>query len=156
MTLIATKFIIDRDKSSGVVLINILKKTGMEQSKIMDFIVDCVTKVNDILKKLDLKGRIGNISLPGSSFNINSYLAKGSPFKNLMKSISDFSTIRSIKRMALRYEDSSYAHYILGKFMTVEDYGLNSKLCCVLPCNNISDEPFYIEDFYYFDLLSFY
>ena len=37
--------------------------------------------------------------------------------------------------------------------MKAEDYGLNSKLCCVLPCNNISDEPFYIEDFYYFDLL---
>jgi len=153
ITLIATKFIIDRDKNSGVVLVNILKKTGIEQSKIMDFLIDCVTEVNDILKKLDLKGRIGNISLPSSTFKIDSYLAKGSHFKYLMKSMSDFSAMRSIKRMALRYEDSSYAHYILGKFMTADDYGLNSKLCCVLPCNNISDEPFYIEDFYYFDVL---
>jgi hypothetical protein len=153
MTLIATKFIIDRDKNSGVILINILKKTGMEQSKIMDFVIDCVTEVNDILKKLDLKGRIGNISLPSSTFKMDSYLGKGSHFKYFMKTMSDFSAIKSIKRMALRYEDSSYAHFILGKFMTADDYGLNSKLYCVLPCNNISDEPFYIEDFYYFDLL---
>ncbi len=153
MTLIATKFIIDKDKHSGVLLVNILKKTGMEQSKIMDFVVDCVTEVNDILKKLDLKGRIGNISLPSSAFKMESYLGKGSHFKYLMKTMNDFSVMKSIKRMALRYEDSSYAHFILGKFMTAEDYGLNSKLCCVLPCNNISDEPFYIEDFYYFDLL---
>jgi len=84
---------------------------------------------------------------------MESYLGKGSHFKYLMKTMSDFSAMKSIKRMALRYEDSSYAHFILGKFMTAEDFGLNSKLCCVLPCNNISDEPFYIEDFYYFDLL---
>ena len=152
MTLIATKFIIDRDKNSGVILVNILKKKGIEQSKIMDFIVDCVTEVNDILKKLDLKGRIGNISLPSSAFKMDSYLGKGSHFTYLMKTMSDFSAMKSIKRMALRYEDSSYAHFILGKFMNAEDYGLSSKLCCVLPCNNISDEPLYIEDFYYFDL----
>ena len=55
--------------------------------------------------------------------------------------------------MAVRYEDEAYAHFILNKFIVIDTYGLNSNVCCVIPCKNISDNELYLGDFSFFDLI---
>ena len=153
ITFIATKFIMDRDKESAFLLIHMLKRAGMDEREIMDFLSDGISEANDVLKNLGLKGIIRSGPLPGSSFKIEGYLHKDIHFKYLVKSFKDFSMLKDIKRMALRYEDEAYAHFILTKLLITDDIGLNSKAYCVIPCKNISEHELYLEDFSYFDLV---
>jgi len=155
LTFIATQFILDRDRESGVVLMNLLGGAGMDQGKIMDFLSDSISEANDVLNDLGLSGTIRSSSLPQSSFKIDGYVQKNIHDNYLMKSFKDFSMIKGIKRMALRYEDTAYTHFILSKFMIADDIGLNSKVHCVIPCKNISENALYVEDFSYFDLVVF-
>ena len=55
--------------------------------------------------------------------------------------------------MAIRYEDETYAHFILGKLIMADDIGLYSKAYCVIPCRNISEKELYLDEFTYFDLV---
>lgn len=155
LTVIATQFILDKDRESGVVLVNLLRRAGMDQNKIMDFLSDSLSEANNVLKDLGLSGTIRSGSLPQSSFKIEGYLQRNIHCKYLINSFKDFSVMKSIKRMALRYEDEAYTHFILGKVMTADDIGLNSKVYSVIPCKNISEHELYVEDFSYFDLVIF-
>jgi hypothetical protein len=134
---------------------NLLRRAGMDQDNILDFLNKVTSEANNVLKDLELSGNIRRGSLPQSSFKIKGYLQKNIHFKYLMKSFEDFSVMKSIKRMALRYEDAAYTHFILSKLVIADDIGLNSKVYCVIPCTNISDQELYIEDFSYFDLVIF-
>jgi hypothetical protein len=125
LSFIATQFILDKDRESGVGLMNLLRRAGMDQNKIMDFLNDSLSDANNVLKDLGLSGTIRSGSLPQSSFKIEGYLQKNIHFKYLIKSFKDFSVMKSIKRMALRYEDEAYTHFILGKLMIADDIGLN-------------------------------
>jgi hypothetical protein len=134
---------------------NLLGEAGMDQSKIMDFLRDSIREANDVLNDLGLSGSIRSSSLPQSSFKIDGYVQENIHDTYLMKSFKDFSAIKRIKRMALRYEDAAYTHFILNKFMIADEIGLNSKVHCVIPCKNISENALYVEDFSYFDLVVF-
>jgi hypothetical protein len=155
LTIITTQLILDKDRESGFVLMNLLRRAGMDQDNILDFLNKVTSEANNVLKDLELSGNIRRGSLPQSSFKIKGYLQKNIHFKYLMKSFEDFSVMKSIKRMALRYEDAAYTHFILSKLVIADDIGLNSKVYCVIPCTNISDQELYIEDFSYFDLVIF-
>lgn len=155
MTFLAAGFIIDKDRECGCILISRLKKTGMDSSKILDFLNDCIGKANEVLKNLGLTQTIRRVSLPYSSFKVDRYLLKDNRFRYFIKSLENFSILKSVTRMAIRYEDHAYTHFILSKFLIAEEYSLNSKIYCVIPCINISDKDLYIGDFYYFDLLIF-
>jgi hypothetical protein len=153
LTFVATKFIISRERESGVYLANILKKTGMDESKIMNFLNKCIGESNNVLKNLGLSGNLRTVQAPFSSFKIESYLPKNIHYDYLLKSFNDFSILKSARRMAVRYEDEAYTHFILNKFMTIDTFGFNSKVCSVIPCKNISDNELYVGDFSFFDLI---
>jgi hypothetical protein len=153
LTFIATRFIMDRDKESAFLLIHMLKRAGMDEREIMDFLSDGISEANDVLKNLGLKGNIRSGPLPGSSFKTEGYLHRDIHFKYLVKSFKDFSMSKNISRMALRYEDEAYAHFILTKLLIADDIGLNAKAYCVIPCKNISEHELYLEAFAYFDLV---
>lgn len=155
VSFLAARFIIDKDKESGYALTGRLKKTGMDNTNIMGFLNECIGKANDVLKDLGLHDKIRGASLPSSSFNIENYLLKDPHFRYFIKSLENFSILKSVTRMAIRYEDHAYTHFILGKFLIADEFRLNSKIYCVIPCINISDDDLYIEDFFYFDLLIF-
>ena len=72
-----------------------------------------------------------------------------------MKSFEDFTVMKSIKRMAIQYEDDAYTHFILNKLMIAGDFGFNSKTYCVIPCRNISHDELYLDDFSFFDFVVF-
>jgi len=155
LTFIATQFILDRDRESGIVLMNLLRGAGMDQRKIMDFISNTVGEANDVLKDLGLSGTIRSGSLPQSSFKIEGYLQKNIHIKYLIKSFKDFSGMKRVNRMAVRYEDNAYTHFILRKLVIADDIGLHTKALCVIPCKNIAEDALYVEDFSYFDLVIF-
>jgi hypothetical protein len=153
LTFIATEFIIAKDRESGLYLAHILRKTGMDESKIMNFLNQCINEANNVSKNLGLSGNIRTVQAPFSSFKIENYLQKDIHFEYFMKSFDDFNILKSVRRMAIRYEDEAYAHFILNKFIVIDTYGLNSKVCCVIPCKNISDNELYPGDFSFFDFI---
>jgi hypothetical protein len=86
--------------------------------------------------------------------NIERFLGKERHFEYLRRSFGHFGH-QGLKRMALRYEDEVYTHYVLGQMVNAESLQLSSKSICVIPCKNISADPWYSKDFNYFDLLIF-
>ncbi len=155
VSIMATEFIMDGDKASGAGLVHILKRSGMNEDKIMLFLNESIERSNIILKDLGLGGKIKNRPLPKSSFKIGDYLKKDVHSKYLIQSFENFSTMKSIRRMALRYEDTAYAHFILTKMLNADDIGLTSSAYCVVPCMNISVHELYLEDYAFFDLIIF-
>lgn len=154
LTFLAVKFLIDRDKESGTILSKRLRGRGMDDKKILDFLDKSVNEAKVILRDFGIKGSITRPQLPADPLTIEGNLAVNKRFEYLLQTFRDFKNMNS-GRMALRYEDDSYAHFMLGKIINSENLGLNSKAFIVVPCNNLSDDYWYIRDFANFDLLVF-
>jgi len=154
LTFLAVKFIIDRDKESGTILSKRLRGRGMDDKKIIDFLDKAVNETKTILKDFGIKGSVTRPQLPADPVTLESYLATNKRFEYLLQAFRDFKSMNS-GRMALRYDDDSYAHFILGRIINSENFDLNSKSFIVVPCNNLSDDYWYIRDFANFDLLVF-
>lgn len=154
LTFLAIQFLMDKDRESGFALSKRLKGRGMDDRKIDQFLEQSVNDTKTILRNLKLKGSLSKPIVPDGLVPIESYLGRDIRFEYLVQSFRDFSR-RQLKRMALRYEDAVYAHFILGKLINSESFDLNSKTICVVPCRNISSEQWYVKDFAYFDLIVF-
>lgn len=154
LTYLAVQFLMDKDRESGFVLSRRLKGRGMGVSKIDQFLETSVTDTKTISRNLKLKGSLSKPSLPDGLTPIESYLGNDIRFRYLLQTFRDFS-LGPTNRMALRYDDVAYAHFILGKLMNSESLALNSKTVCVIPCANVSSDQWYINDFAYFDLIAF-
>jgi hypothetical protein len=102
LTFVATQFIIAKDRDSGLYLAHILRKTGMDESKIMNFLNKCIGEANNVLKNLGLKGNLRTVQAPFSSFKIENYLPKDIHFEDFLKAFNDFSILKSARRMAVR------------------------------------------------------
>ena len=154
LTFLAVAFMIDKDRESGFLLAKRLRGKGMDERKINALLDKSVNDATKILRDIAVKGSIGESALPDSSFTIEGYLGKDIRFAYLLRSFTEFSRLSS-KRMALRYEDPSYAHFLLGRLMATDGLDLNKRTVCVVPCRNVSADQWYGEDFSYFDLLIF-
>ena len=154
LTFLAVQFLMDKDRESGFALSKRLKGRGMDDRKIDQFLEQSVTDTKTILRNLKLKGTLSKPLVPDGLIPIESYLGKDIRFEYLVRVFRNFGR-GQVKRMALRYEDAAYAHFILGKLMNSESFDLNSKTVCVVPCRNISSDQWYIKDFAYFDLIIF-
>lgn len=154
LTFLAVCFIIDKDRDSGFVLAQRLRGKGMNDARILDFLDTSVNEAKTIAKDFGVKAVFARPPLPAGSLKIETFFGKDIRFGYLVQSFMNFDS-GNIKRMALRYEDSSYAHFILGKLMNADVLKLNTKTFCVVPCANASDEQWYVRDFTNFDLLIF-
>jgi hypothetical protein len=154
LTFLTIQFLMDKDRESGFALSKRLKGRGMDERKIDQFLDQSVIDTKTILRNLKLTGTLSKPLLPEGLIPIESYLGRDIRFEYLVQSFRNFDR-RQVKRMALRYEDSGYAHFILGKLMNSETFDLNSKTVCVVPCRNVSRDQWYIKDFVYFDLIVF-
>jgi hypothetical protein len=155
LTLIATRVIMDRDRESVMILMHMLKRAGMTEKDIRNFLAIGVSEANKVLKDLGLKGNIRLGTLPSASFKIEGYLHNDIYSQYLVNTFKDFSMTNKLSRLALKYEDAAYAHFILTKLMIADDLGMNSKAYCVIPCRNISEYELYLEEFIYFDIVIF-
>ncbi len=157
LTILAVEFLLDRNKESGIVLLRRLKGRGMDSNKVLEFLGKTVSEAKTILKDFAVKGALSMPPLPTDSLDIGDYFGKSvrdARFEYLLQAFRNFNLVNS-KRMALRCEDSFYAHFILGKILSSDGPGLNSKAFIVVPCRNVSDDQWYVRDFGYFDLLIF-
>ena len=154
LTFLTVQFLMDKDRQSGFVLSKRLEGRGMDDRKIDRFLDQSVEDTKTILRDLKVKGGLSHPLLLGDLISIESFLGKDVRFEYLLSSFRKFSR-GQIKRMALRYEDSAYAHFILGKLMNSDSLDLSVKTLCVVPCRNVSDDQWYVKDFDYFDLLVF-
>jgi hypothetical protein len=154
LTFLALKFLLDKDRGSGYVLAMKLKGKGMDWSKVNEFIGQTIQDTETILKDLALPGKVSHPSLPDGSLNIERYLGKDVRFVYLRRAFENLGRGK-VKRLALRYEDDAYTHFILGQMINAESLYLSSKTGCVIPCKNVSEDPWYVQDFNYFNLLVF-
>ena len=154
LTFLALEFLMDRDIESGSVLIKRLRGNAMDDKTIMQLLNESVSKANTILGEFAIKGSIARPALPIDTFKIDSYLGKDIGFSYLLEAFRKFND-RNLRRMALRYEDPDYAHFVLGKIINSEGLGLNSKRLIVVPCKNVADNQWHVRDFTFFDLLVF-
>jgi hypothetical protein len=153
LTFLAGKFIVERDRESGYVLMRRLRRTGMDEEKLRHFMERCLKETNTIIKDLGMIGSVkGATASPSAA--IRTYLPKETEYEALIKSFMDFQK-PDMRRMALRYEDDDYTHYILGKILEASDMGLSEKVYCVVPCENLDQVEFYVELFSYFHLVVF-
>lgn len=151
---LAARFILDQDRESGYILISKLRRAGLPQGKALDFINNCISESNSILSDMGIRGSIPTVSFSGSAFALDRYLPKHPQFDFLLKGFGDLDSGK-IKRLAVACEDTVYAHFITDKIMTSGSFGFASKVHCVIPCENITDDELYLDNFLNFDLLIF-
>ena len=154
LTFLAVNFIIDRDKESGTILTKRLRGRGMDDKKVLDFLDKAVNETKTIMKDFGVTGSVTRPQLPADPLTLDSHFVTNKRFEHLMQTFRDFKNMNP-GRIALRYEDDSYAHFTLGRIINTENFGLNSKAFIVVPCNNLSEDYWYIRDFADFDLLVF-
>jgi len=126
----------------------------MNREKVLKFFDESVNEAKIIINDFALKDHLSRLSLPSEPPPIENYLAKDKRVEYFLHSFRNFNTM-NLKRMALRYEDATYAHFILGKIINSDGFGLNSRTLAVVPCRNVSDDQWHVRDFAYFDLLVF-
>ena len=154
LALLAIEFIMDKNRESGYVLQKKLRGKGMDGRKLLGFIEKSINETNTILKDFDIKKSIVAPSLPEGSIALEGYLGKDARFDYLVRSFQKFDR-GNARRLALRYDDESYAHFILSKILSADSLSLNARTVCIVPCGNVSLSPWYIKDFSFFDLLIF-
>ncbi|MEO5357321.1 MAG: hypothetical protein H7844_08490 [Nitrospirae bacterium YQR-1] len=152
LAMLATEAIIEKDKYSSSVLVNRLKRTGMDENKLLLFMDNIVNETNRIMNDIGKSGNVKGISIVGSPIRVREFLAKEPHTERFLNSFNEF---RNTKRLVIKYEDDTYTHYILGRIMDSEEFGLSTKLICVIPCENLTLEDFSAEQFSYFNVVVF-
>jgi len=138
LSYLVVNFVMDADMESGVVLFSKLKRTGMEETKIMGFINSCISEANKVLSGMDVKETIKPVGFPRVLAKPESLIDKNPTFSHFLKSIIK-SNEGDGKRMVIRHDDESYCHYLLSRMLASEVAGLKSNIVCVVPCANLTD-----------------
>ncbi len=154
LSFLTTIYILDKDKETGYLLINRLNKLGMNSNKAMDFLNDIVFEGNQILENIGLRKSLRPVSFPSFSYNLKKIFPEEMHFNYLHRS---FNKIRDkkFKRVALRFDDFTFGHYVLHKFLNSPEFDFNTKSFCVIPCGNLDDEDMLLEVFSGFDYIIF-
>ncbi|MBF0342953.1 MAG: hypothetical protein HQL06_01860 [Nitrospirae bacterium] len=147
---LAAESIIESKKASINILLNRLLKTGMDTDRLISFIDNSVKEANSILKDIGRRGSIKTMSLTRTSVRAKDLFAKDAQSTRFISCMSAFA---QTKRLIIRYEDETYAHYLLGKVIDSEDFSMYSSVFCVIPCENISQDELSPEAFSYFNLV---
>lgn len=154
LTMLGTTFIMDNDRESGVVFIKKLLRTGIEQEKVMEFINEILSDANIVASEMGIKSTIRMPAYPTSNFRLDTFIPQDVHFDYLLKNLKDL-VMKNGARMVLRYDDDIYCHYVLGKFLNIPDFGFDSKIFTVIPCENLTDKEIMLEDIEKFDIVLF-
>lgn len=154
LTFLGLKFAMDRDRLCGSILIQKLMGRGMNAVKAGDFVNDCVNEANKVIDDFGMRGKIGVATPPPLVSTLTKYLPKDIRYRHIVNIFREFERLPR-KRLAIRFEDSSYAHFILRRLINDPECQLSRRVACVIPCANISEKPLYMDNFSNFDLLVF-
>ena len=153
LTFLALEFILSKDKKSGTILLNRLKRFGLDNSKALSFLNETIYDANEILEHLGIKHRISTVSYPTVTLNLEKLFGKElhlSSYIEKMRLISE-----NVDRAAFRYEDRFYAMYLIYETLNSFEFSLNEMPYCVIPCANLEDEDLKMDMLNGFDILIF-
>ncbi len=154
LSFLTTIYILDKDKESGYVLINRLNKLGMNSNKAVDFINNIVFEGNQILENIGLRKSLRTVSFPSFSYNLKKIFPEEMYFNYLHRTFEKIN-LKKIKRVAVRFDDFTFGHYVLHRFLNSPEFDFNTKSFCVVPCANLEDEDMLLEVFSGFDYIIF-
>jgi len=153
LTFLALEFILSKDKKSGIILLNRLKRFGLDSSKAISFLNETIFEANEILHNIGIKNRISNISFPTVNLNLTKILGKELHFSSFIDKISLLS--KELNRAAFRYEDPFFAMYLIDLAINSNEFDFYDMPFCVIPTKNLEDEDLKIELFNGFDIVIF-
>ncbi len=154
LSFLTTTFILDKDKETGFLLINRLNKLGMNTNKAIDFLNEIVFEGNQILENIGLRKSLRSVSFPSFSYNLKKIFPEDMYFNYLRRSFNQIRD-KKIRRVALRFDDFVFGHYVLHRFLNSPEFDFNTKSFCVVPCGNLDDEDMLPEVFSGFDYIIF-
>jgi hypothetical protein len=158
LTYLAVQFIMGKDRESGNILAKKMKRSGMAAGQIIDFLNKTIAEANVIISLFGLKGSVKPVASPPPYFKMDKYFPRDVHCEYFIRTFRTFCTAKAA-RMALRFEDEKYAHKTLSECLNADDFGLNTKLHCVVPCSNLAEQSLEttlnMEVFSFFDLIIF-
>ncbi|WP_200762388.1 HDOD domain-containing protein [Nitrosophilus alvini] len=153
LTILALEFILSSDKRSGYILLNRLKRFGMDNSKAISFLNETIFDANEMLENIGVKDKIRSVSLPTFSISMERILGKELHFSAYADKIKIVD--QSTKRAAFRYEDPFFANFLIDLVLNASDYSFEKMPFCIVPCDILDDEDLKLEMFSGFDLIIF-
>ncbi|WP_281950606.1 HDOD domain-containing protein [Nitrosophilus kaiyonis] len=153
LTFLALEFVLSKDKKSGAILLNRLKRLGFDNSKALSFLNETIYEANDLLEHFGIKNRINTVSYPTININMEKMFGKELHLTTYMEKMELVS--KDVNRVALRYEDQFYALFLLSETLNSYEFEFNEMPFCFIPCENLKDEDLKIDMFNGFDILIF-
>lgn len=153
LTILAQKFILAKDHLSGYILFTRLRRYGLNLKDAKEFLNTIIENVNKQLTKIGTTKRLLKVEYPSYSFSIDGIMGNNiyaDYFKNRLIKFDEEGT-----RLALRFEDSYFAHKLLDALLQSENMKLRTLPYCVIPCERLADEDMSLELFNSFDLIIF-
>ncbi len=153
ITLLAQKFVISKDSYSGYLFFNRIQRVGFSPSEAREFLHTVIDETNEKLSILGIEKKIILPSIPPISYSLEDYTGVGIYTNYLKKSFEMFDT--KAKRVAFRYHDMFYAHYVIEKYLQYEEFACKKVPFCIVPSEKLEDEDLMLEQFSAFDILWF-
>lgn len=151
---LAARYVYDNDRESGYILISKLRRAGLMGAKAVDFVNNCILEANRVVSDLGVSGNIPQVSSPSPTFSLERYLPQHPQYDFFLKGFKDLDSNRT-KRLAVTYEDQTYAHLIIDKIINSNSFNFSGGVHCVVPCENMSEHDLYLDSFSNFDLIIF-
>ncbi len=153
LTIAMVRFVLASDKYSGYLLFNRLKKFGLGLAQSKEMIDSVIEDVNKQLGALHIDKKIEPIQIPSALYSLGNFLGTGAYLDYFKAKLYQFD--QESHRLALRYEDEHYSHFVLEKIINNDDFSLKSLPFVVIPCESLEDEDLPLDQFRSFDLLIF-
>ena len=153
LTLLALKFIVSKDRYSGMLFFNRLRRLGFNESDAKEFINETNNLINQQLKLFGINKIIKQPDLASYSFSLENYIGSGIYYDYLYRNFAKLDN--EATRMALRFEDTYYGMDVLEKIVNYDDFGFKRTAFVVVPCGALADEDLPLDQFKAFNLLIF-
>ncbi|NPA03310.1 MAG: HDOD domain-containing protein [Epsilonproteobacteria bacterium] len=154
LAILALKFILDRDKYSGYIFYNRMRKFGYGIGDTKELLEALIAEVKQKLNKLGISYQPSSLDIPSPNISLKSYLGGNNIYyEYFMEKIKQFD--EEATRLAIRYEDEQYAHFVLEKVLNAYEFGFKHLPFIIVPCENIADEHLTLEQFRAFDIVIF-
>ncbi|BCD61942.1 hypothetical protein NitYY0826_C0809 [Nitratiruptor sp. YY08-26] len=153
LAILAQKFILAKDQSSGYILLSRLRRFGFNLKEAKEFLDGIVDSVNSKLHKMGSQKQIKHCEYPTLAYTIEHFLGKNIYAEYFTRSLNIFD--KEAQRLAVRYEDAYYTHLVLERFLNSDEYSFRTLPFCVVPCENLADEDMSLSQFGIFDIVVF-
>ncbi|BCD60111.1 MULTISPECIES: HDOD domain-containing protein [unclassified Nitratiruptor] len=154
LCILALRFILSKDKYSGVIFYNRLKRLGYDAVSAKEFINETNALINQQLIRLGIDKKIQQPDLgSGYAFSLENYIGSGIYYEYVHRMLVLFDD--KATRMALRFEDEYYTMDVLEKVLNFDEFGFKNSAFVIVPCSALADDEVPMDQFKAFNLVVF-